>query len=388
MTRNGCLFVILCLLFTAFPFAGSFAADTEYSVKPTLKAGGKKWRIAYYQGGPYVDYQTILKAVIRGLAKIGWVETKEPPKFSDPQNTEVLWQWMISDLKSDYLEFVPNAYYDSNWDKDTRMVTRSQAIERVNAQKDIDLIFAFGTWAGQDLANNEHSIPIEVISASDPLGAGIVKSLEDSGFDHVHAKLEPRRYEIQVELFHDIIGFQKLGVVYEDTVEGRTYAAVDKIDTVAKSRGFEVVRCLAQFSGVSEEEATANVMECHNKLAPQIDALYITVHRGVNTKTLPQLLDPIYQRKIPTFSQSGPNEVRHGVLLSIAQAEFQYAGEFHAENIAKVLNGAKPRELTQEFESPKKIAINFAVAEIISYDPPVDILAAADEIYTEIEKQN
>jgi hypothetical protein len=72
--------------------------------------------------------------------------------------------------------------------------------------------------------------------------------------------------------------------------------------------------------------------------------------------------------------------------MSISQAGFKYIGRFHAEIIAKVFNGAKPRQLEQLFEEPPRIAINLKTAEIIGYDPPVDVLGAADEIYQEIEK--
>lgn len=50
----------------------------------------------------------------------------------------------------------------------------------------------------------------------------------------------------------------------------------------------------------------------------------------------------------------------------------------------KVLNGAKPRDIDQKWQDPPKIAINLKVAEIIGYDPPVDIMMAADEIYEQI----
>lgn len=52
--------------------------------------------------------------------------------------------------------------------------------------------------------------------------------------------------------------------------------------------------------------------------------------------------------------------------------------------IAKILNGAKPRHLTQIFLNPPKIAINLKTAQLIGYDPSVDIVGAADEIFTEI----
>jgi ABC-type uncharacterized transport system substrate-binding protein len=353
-----------------------------FSTEPKTN-DGKKWRLAYYQGGNYVDYQTILVAVVQGLMDTGWIVRSKFPDLPDPDDTKTLWSWMSSDLKSEYIQFIGDAYFDSNWDTELRKETRAGAIERFN-NGNIDFVLAFGTWAGQDLATNEHSTPIEVCSSSDPVGSNIVKSLEDSGYDHVHAKIEPTRYQRQVELFHDIIEFNTLGVVYEDTVVGRTYSAVDKTQAVAGERGFEVIPCFAPFSGVDDKVAKDNVLKCHQILSDKVDAVYITTHRGVNIANLPDLLAPLLEAKIPTFSMSGSKEVQHGVLLSIAQAKYISVGRFHAESIAKVLNGATSRDISQYFESPNTIAINLATAQVIGYDPPVDILAVADEIYEEI----
>jgi hypothetical protein len=41
--------------------------------------------------------------------------------------------------------------------------------------------------------------------------------------------------------------------------------------------------------------------------------------------------------------------------------------------------------LDQVFEEPKKISINLKTAVAIGYDPPVDVLGAADEIFEDIE---
>ncbi len=375
------IMMVTILLFNFTLFSG-FAQESFPDTPPSSIE--RKMRIAYYQGGPYVDYQTILKAVIRGLATKGWVEEPVFPELTDPADTKELWGWLSTEHKSDYIEFVESAYYNAEWNKSKRSIITKQAIERFTTEKDIDLVFAFGTWAGQDLATDAHSTPVEVISASDPLASKIVKSIDDSGFDNVHAKIEIDRYKRQIELFYDIIGFKKLGVVYEDSVEGKSYAALDDIYEVAKQRGFELVPCFAQFSGVTDQQAEDNVLSCHTALASQVDALYITVHRGVNFRNLPRLLKPLFKQKIPTFSQSGSTEVRYGVLMSIAQAEFKYAGLFHANAIGRMLNGEKPRDLDQQFQSPLKIAINLKTAELIEFDPTVDILAAADEIYQEI----
>ena len=70
--------------------------------------------------------------------------------------------------------------------------------------------------------------------------------------------------------------------------------------------------------------------------------------------------------------------------LVLSQAGFKYVGEFHAQTIAKILNGAKPNQLLQLFEEPPKIAINLKTAEAIGFNPPIVLLGAADEIFNEI----
>jgi len=130
--------------------------------------------------------------------------------------------------------------------------------------------------------------------------------------------------------------------------------------------------------------ATAGMVKCYAELSPKVDAIYVTVHRGVYPEVMPEILAPLFKHKIPSFSQRGPVEVKHGVLLSIARADFSEVGRWHAAVAAKIFNGAKARDLNQIFEDPKKIALNIKTALLIGYDPPVDVLGAADEIYEEI----
>ena len=100
-------------------------------------------------------------------------------------------------------------------------------------------------------------------------------------------------------------------------------------------------------------------------------------------RSIPELVKAANDFRVPTFSQSGSEEVKYGFLVSLSQAGFKYVGEFHAETFAKVFNGAMPNELDQLFEEPPKIAINLQTAQLIGFDPPVIILGAADEIFTE-----
>ncbi len=355
----------------------------ETSTKPILNKG-KKWRIGYLEAGPFYNYPPNLTALIISLAESGWLEKPNMPAPKDATDSKIIWDWLSTEMKSNYLEFPKDAYYSENNDREIRNKVKAEVIQRLNTKKDIDFMIAMGTWAGQDLANAEHSVPTMVMSSSNPLGAKIIKSNEDSGLDHLHARVDPTRYERQVRLFHDIIRFKKLGVAYEDTPEGRTIAAIADIRKVAKEKGFEVIECFTKNQVPDIKIAEESVIRCHQELASKVDAVYITTQTGVNLKNMKKLLDPLLKHKIPTFSQIGSRDVQYGVLFSIAQANFKYVAKFHAETIAMIFNGKKPREIKQIFEDPPKISINIQTASLIGYDPPVDILGASDEIYQEI----
>ncbi|MBC8440574.1 MAG: ABC transporter substrate-binding protein [Deltaproteobacteria bacterium] len=377
-------FSLLLILFILLSFIQySFASD-KFSIKPIKKNNTQKYKIGYLEGGKYSMYPTILKGIVGSLAELGWIEQINIPDFEDPTDSSKLWHWISKNIKSDYIEFVDNAYWSSGWKSELRTKNKSEIIKRLNNKKDIDLIIANGTWAGQDLANNEHSVPTIVCSTSNPIQAKIIISEQDSGFSHVHARVDPTRFQRQISLFHDIVGFEKLGIAYIDTVVGRSYAAVEDIEAMASQLGFKVEKCLLP-DKVEGQKLIDMTVECHKKLAQKVDAVYITVQTGVTLKSLPQLMKPLTENEIPTFSQGGSNEVKHGVLMSISQANYKYISMFHAETIAKVFNGAAPGDLVQVFEDPPKIAINIAEAEKIGFNPSVDILSAADEIFNEIE---
>lgn len=377
---------ILCsvLFFSLMSSVSVMAADTgDFSVKP-LTNHGKKWRIGYFEGGEYVNYQLNFMGIIRGLMDMGWMEKAKIPEQSGEQTAQ-LWQWLADSSQSRYIEFVKNAHYTGNWDTPLIEKMVPQIISRLNNKKNIDLIIAAGTKAGLKLATNDHHVPTLVISTTDPLAAGIIKSVEDSGFDHVHARVDPYRHERQINLFHDIIGFKKLGIAYQNTEQGRSYAALDSVKKVAHERGFKIVSCFTSDESADVRKDEESVKKCFATLGKTADAIYVTTQNGVNADSIPALVNIANEYRIPTFTQSHSEQVKYGFLMSISRANFQYVGRFYAQTMAKIFNGAKPRDIGQLFEDPPKIAINLKTAELIGYDPPVDVLTAADEIFEKIE---
>lgn len=354
---------------------------TSYPTTPIAPEHAERWRIGYVESGDYTEYPMTLGEIIDGLEVLGWLKIKAPRP--DGLTGPELWAWITRNVSSEWLEFVPDAIWrPGNFDADQREPMRKAITNRLHGTGDIDLLIAMGTWAGQDLRRLGPPVPTVVGSVSDSLAAGISDSLNDSGRENLHTRIEPERYQRQLRLFHEIVEFDTLGLVYEDSEAGRTYAAVEAAEQVAKELNFRLEHCHAPSSSIEQAQAIDNAVNCFSQLADRhVEAVYVTSHQGVTPASVPRIADILAQARVPSFAMAGSREVAAGLLMSIAQADLSHVGLFHAETIARILNGASPRELSQLWVDPPKIALNLSTARRIGFDPPVDILLAADEVY-------
>jgi ABC-type uncharacterized transport system substrate-binding protein len=371
-----CFLTLACL----FGLTSVAAADKKaFKTQPTLN-DGRKWRIGFYEGGSYSNYPLQLEALVKGLAELGWMAPIDLAPARDEDRTAKIWRRLATQADSRYLEFVETAYWSANWDDTVRRENRAACLAQLQAGK-LDLIIAMGTWAGQDLANNLHRVPTIGIDISDPLKSGVVKSAEDSGFDHVYVRCDPDREVRKLRVFHSLVGFKKLGIAYVDTPDGRAYAAVDAVHKVAAERRFEVIACDAPVSDSDTARCVQGLYECHAKLARQVDAIFITTHRGMAIETIDKVLAPMFRYRIPTFSQRGIEEVKYGVLMSLTTP---IRGRHYAKVVASVFNGIRPRDLVQLLKDPLRIAINMETARRIGYKPPKNIFRIIDVVYESI----
>ncbi|MCI5158180.1 MAG: hypothetical protein D3906_07005, partial [Candidatus Electrothrix sp. AUS1_2] len=285
---------------------------------------GKKWRIGYLEGNEKDEYAEYLRALVKGLMELNWVQPISIPRSPD---SSVVWHWISSNVRSDYLEFVDDAYWSGGQDEELRAANKLAVIERLNTAGDLDLMIAMGTYAGEDLADDLHSTATIVMDASNPLESKIVRDAEFSGRRHIHALVEPHRYKDQLELFHRIIGFKTLGIVYVDTPEGRAFAAVDDAEEVAARLQFSLKPCVIP---PDTPDVPQQVVRCYETLAPKIDALYMTSHFGIEPENMQAVIKPLLEHHIPSFSQTGDQEVEYGALMSLNRPDYADVGMFQA----------------------------------------------------------
>ena len=99
MVKRSLLKMIIGILLILFLGASCSIKKDDVSTKPQSN-NGKKWRVGYLEGGPFVGYAMTLKALVQGLSELGWVEEIQFPAQSDETTTEELWTWMANNVRS------------------------------------------------------------------------------------------------------------------------------------------------------------------------------------------------------------------------------------------------------------------------------------------------
>lgn len=350
------------------------------------QTSGRPFRVAYLEGGPFSDYQRILKGVAVGLQRAGVIENGNVPIPADSEAAAPMWQWLSRHAGGSGVVFVEDAFYSSDWDADWRAEVTEKLLRRIREKGDIDMILAFGTWAGQDLAAADIDVPVVVTSVTNAVEAGIIPSVESSGRDNLVASIEPDRYKQQVILFHNIFNFKKLGIAYEDTPSGRSSVSLGEIESAARELNVELVRCTDTFDVADPLLAASRLKVCHENLVQQgAEAVYLMLNIGMQPGTIADVLSPLVNAFLPTFSQTGQSEVEHGALLSISQVNTEEEGVFTAQQMVAIMNGAKPGMLNQIYEGVVSLALNLRTATRIGWNPSLELLAAVDRFYQDMK---
>ncbi len=337
--------------------SGILASLLLVGARPASAQEARRFRVGYLEGGPYWTFNETMKAIKDALDKVGWLQQ---------------------------VEFVKDASFSPGWGDDKSALIESA--RKLMDRNDLDVVISAGTDATQALlANNNGKTPIIGIEISDPVGSGFVKSQETSGVDNFTTKVEPELYKTMFYLFHSVVNFKKLGLLYSDTVNGRIYSNVAEARKVARERGFKLV----EYNRLSSAEGSEECRKGLRWLIDQgIDAFFIPSLAcfDITESSCAEMLKMLNDRKVPTFARDGSEYVRAGAFLGFSTSDFSQKGRFFADQLISILQGEKPGSLKMTSKSYPKIALNFRVAQDLGFQLSSDILTACDEIFLKVAR--
>ncbi|MBK0348860.1 ABC transporter substrate-binding protein [Aerococcaceae bacterium zg-ZJ1578] len=219
-----------------------------------------------------------------------------------------------------------------------------------------DLIFAVTTPVAQFFADATKDIPIILTGITDPVGAGLVESIEKPG-GNITGVSDAVTFEQQFDLLKEIKPDVKtLGMLYT-TNEDSSLAELKEAEEVAKKYGIE-----SKIEGI---DATLDMQLVAENLAGKVDAIFVGSDNTI-ASAFETLLDATDAAGIPIFTTIDVF-VKQGALSAVAIKQGDIGVQAAAMGV-EVLNGKKPAEMPIQFVEKLQSVVNLKTAEHLNIE--------------------
>ncbi len=240
-------------------------------------------------------------------------------------------------------------------------IANSDLMAKTMVTNKVDLMAAVATPAAmsQYSAAKNTNIPMVFTAVSDPVAAGLVKSLEQPG-TNVTGTSDVLPLAKQVEMIRAFLpDAKKIGVIYT-TSETNSISHLKTLETVAQEAGFEVVSV-----GVtnSSEVASAAV----SVVAQGADCINNFTDNNV-VDNLASVLKAANDAGIPVFG-SEIEQVKNGCLAAEG-IDYVALGEQTGRMAARVLKGENASEIAVEQVKDSAPVYNKKVCEALGLELP------------------
>lgn len=150
-----------------------------------------------------------------------------------------------------------------------------------------------------------------------------------------------------LDLAQEILQFKRLGVIFENTENGRKRADHTLLERLIKQKSIQLVTCEVPFSLLSQKEIEASMLSCYGKLSLNADAIFIPESIQSNPQYQQQLNAGLAFFKIPTMTLNSRNTDPHISLVLSRRSDINkatlgyFGGLLHNQKIHEFANRLK-----------------------------------------------
>jgi putative ABC transport system substrate-binding protein len=231
-----------------------------------------------------------------------------------------------------------------------------------------DLVLAIATPTAQACAQAIKQIPILITAVTDPVGAGLVASLEKPGAN-ISGMTDMSPVDRQVDLIREFIpGVKRIGMIY-NSGEANSVSILNVLKKECAARGIEV------------EEATvtnsSGVTQAARSLVGRADAVYIPTDNTV-VSVFEAITKVCVENKLPLFA-ADVDSVPRGAIAALA-IDYYQMGRQTALMAERVFNGEDTATMEVETLQDLKLYVNPGKAIEMGLTVPDSVMRSADEI--------
>ncbi|EGQ9204990.1 ABC transporter substrate-binding protein [Vibrio cholerae] len=228
-----------------------------------------------------------------------------------------------------------------------------------------DVLVGIATPTAQALVSATKTIPIVFTAVTDPVGAKLVKQLEQPG-KNVTGLSDLSPVEQHVELIKEILpNVKSIGVVYNPG-EANAVSLMELLKLSAAKHGIKLVEATALKS--------ADVQSATQAIAEKSDVIYALIDNTV-ASAIEGMIVAANQAKTPVFG-AATSYVDRGAIASLGFDYYQI-GVQTADYVAAILEGKEPGTLDVQVAKGSDLVINKTAAEQLGITIPEAVLARA-----------
>lgn len=277
-------------------------------------------------------------------ARKGFVDALESKGFKDGEKVEIEFQ---------------NAQGD---------MTTTQTIAQKFVSEKKDMILAIATPSAQSAFNATKEIPIIVTAVTDPVAAGLVKTMEKPD-TNVTGTSDAAPIDKQFKLLKRLIpNAKKVGILY-NTSETNSEIQIKRAKKIAKEFDIEIIT-----SGVT---SVNEIPQSLQSIIGKIDVLYVPTDNMI-ASAMPLVSAKCTEENIPIIGAEKAH-VENGALATEG-IDYYKLGFQTGITAVEVLNGKEPKDLPITTLKDTQLVINEDVAKKLKIEIPKEIKENAELI--------
>jgi putative ABC transport system substrate-binding protein len=235
----------------------------------------------------------------------------------------------------------------------------------------VDVAVGIATPTAQALVNTITEIPVVYSAVTDPVGAGIVPSLEGGGGNVTgYSDLTPVRE--QIALIGQLEGVDAIGHVYSSG-EANAVVLAEMAAEAAEEIGVDFI--------TTTVTNTAEVRQAAESIVDRVDIFYMSTDNTV-VSALAALTEVATEAGVPVMT-ADPSSAEEQDVIGAYGFDYYTMGRATGALIAEILEGADPDAIPVQYLTDADdlvLHINLDVAENLGIVIPDAVMEAADQV--------
>ena len=304
------------------------------------------------------------------VINIAFVSDGESPRFA--QQTDAMKQEILEITRGEFDARFPSfAQVSGEWNENTI----DSSIDALLGNNNVDIVIATGPVGSQTLISKS-SLPkpaiattiIDIVLQGAPLDKGT------SGVKNLNYLASPKSFERDLEALLEIVKLKHLSILVTDAILQRLPQLKRRAAVASNEYGIE-------FDLIAVGDRAAPAL---SRLSDSTSAVMVTPLIKMSEEEFVLLSEGLKQRKLPSFSMHGRDEVELGIFASIApRSDISRMARRVAINVLSILTGEDAGSLPVTFSVGERLTVNMETARAIDLYPNWSTLSEAERIKEE-----